>query len=35
VLDRFDRTVADFRARYPQFKDVPVEKRLASPLPPP
>ena len=31
VVDRYDQTVADFRARYPQFKDTPVEKRLASP----
>jgi hypothetical protein len=30
VLDRYDQTVADFRARYPQFKDTPVEKRLAT-----
>jgi hypothetical protein len=30
VADEFEQTVADFRARYPQFAGTPVEKRLAS-----
>lgn len=35
VRDDYDRTVADFRSRYPQFRDTPVEKRLAKLVPPP
>jgi hypothetical protein len=30
VHDDYDRTVADFRQRYPQFADVTVERRVAS-----
>lgn len=30
VSDDYDRSVADFRARYPQFAETPVEKRLAK-----
>jgi len=30
VVDRYDQTVADFRARYPQFKDTPIEKHLIA-----
>ena len=28
---RFDETVREFRARYPQVNDTPVVKRLAGP----
>ena len=31
VVDRYDETVREFRARYPQFNDTPVVKRLAGP----
>lgn len=30
TTDDYDSTVAEFRARYPQFHDTPVEKRLAQ-----
>lgn len=30
VHDDYDRTVADFRARYPQFADVEVQKKIAQ-----
>ena len=30
VSDAYERSVADFRARYPQFAATPVEKRLAK-----
>src|SRR5262249_19882025 len=30
VRDDYERSVADFRARYPQFAEMPVEKRLAK-----
>jgi hypothetical protein len=30
VRDDYDRTVADFRARYPQFADVEVERRVVQ-----
>jgi hypothetical protein len=30
VTDDYDKTVADFRALYPQLRDTPVEKRLAK-----
>lgn len=38
VVDRFAQTAADFRARYPQFRRVEIEKRLLTPTacgPPP
>jgi len=30
VSDDYERSLADFRARYPQFAETPVEKRLAK-----
>jgi hypothetical protein len=33
VSDDYDRSVADFRARYPQFAETPVHKRLATVVP--
>ncbi len=30
VVDGYDQTVADFRARYPQFKETAIEKRLVT-----
>ena len=30
VTDDYDRTVADFRARYPQFADAAVQRRVAK-----
>ena len=33
VRDDYDRSVADFRARYPQFQDTKVERRLARLVP--
>lgn len=30
VTDDYDKSVADFRARYPQFAETPVHKRLAK-----
>lgn len=30
VVDRYDQTVADFRARHPQFQNAPIEKRLMT-----
>ena len=35
VADDYDSTVAEFRARYPQFRDTAVEKRLAQVVTPP
>lgn len=35
VHDDYDKTVADFRARYPQFRETPVERRLARVVPSP
>lgn len=31
VVDRYDQAVADFRARYPQFQNAAIEKRLVEP----
>ena len=31
VTDNYDRTVADFRARYPQFAETAVKKRVVAP----
>jgi hypothetical protein len=30
VSDDYEHSLADFRARYPQFAETPVEKRLAK-----
>ena len=35
VRDDYDQTVAEFRARYPQFQTTPVERRLAQVVPSP
>lgn len=35
VHDDYDNTVADFRAHYPQFRETPVERRLARVVPSP
>ncbi len=32
VVDRYQRTVADFRARYPQFRSAEIHKRLVAPV---
>ena len=32
VVDRYDQTVANFRARYPQFRSSEIEKRLVEPV---
>jgi hypothetical protein len=32
VVDRYDQTVAGFRARYPQFQSAEIEKRLIVPV---
>lgn len=34
VRDDYERSVSEFRARYPQFRDTPVHKRLAQLAPP-
>lgn len=33
VRDEYDAAVADLRGRYPQLADVPVERRIAQPVP--
>ena len=34
VRDDYEQTVAEFRSQYPQFRDTPVQKRLAEVVPP-